>query len=194
MENMNYCKHFWLIKFRMLLVALVIIGALNWGATGYGYNFVDIISNKVDSLSGYSCHIDKVIYILVAVSGLLLALRRDTWLPFLGCAALPTGVVPLRTPDNSNIKVNVKVRPNSKVIYWAALGKDNHDQYVENAYNNYSNSGVVMSDSNGNAELIIAEGGSYHIHPFGRTIPRHIHYRVFGKHGGMIGPVKTIYY
>ena len=43
MENINYNKHFWLIKFRMLLVALVIIGALNWGATGYGYNFVDII-------------------------------------------------------------------------------------------------------------------------------------------------------
>jgi len=186
----SFNKYYWMTKLRMLLVCLVLIGALNWGTTAYGYNLVEIVSNKIDSKGTY--HFKKIIYILVTVSALLLAFRKDTWLPFLGPTVFPTGVVSLKTPENANIKVKIHVRPNSKVVYWAAYGKDSVKQKVYDAYKDFSNSGVVMSDSNGIAELSIVEGGAYQL-PL-RTIKRHIHYRVFCEIGGMIGPIKTIFY
>lgn len=190
MANMTYNTHFWMTKFRMLLLVLVIIGAYNWGAVAYGYNFVELLANKVSPSS--SKNICQIIYILVALSALALALRKDTWLPFLGCTAVPSSLLPLKSPpNNANIKVKVQVNPNSKVVYWAAYGKDS-EQDVSVAYKDFSNSGVVMSDSNGTAELSIVEGGGYHV-PF-RTISRHIHYRVFSSLGNMLGPVKTAHY
>lgn len=190
MENLTYNKLFWMTKFRMLLLILVIVGAYNWGAEAYGYNFVDLLATKVNPDG--SLHINKIIYILVALSALVLALRRDTWLPFLGCTAIPSSLLPLKSPpNNANITVKVQVRPKSKVVYWAAYGNDSN-QDVSVAYNDFSNSGVVMSDSDGNAILSIIEGGGYHV-PF-RTISRHIHYRVFSSLGNMLGPVRTVYY
>ena len=190
MEDMTYNNFFWMTKFRMLLLVLVIVGAYNWGSVAYGYNFVELLANNVSPSD--SKNICNIIYILVALSALALALRKDTWLPLLGCTAIPSALLPLKTPpDNANIKVKVQVKPNSKVVYWAAYGKE-AVQDVSVAYKDFSNSGVVMSDSNGTAELSIVEGGSYRV-PF-RTISRHIHYRVFSSLGNMLGPVKTVHY
>jgi uncharacterized membrane protein YuzA (DUF378 family) len=191
MHEMSYEKLFWMTRFRMLLLILVIIGAYNWAAVAFDYNFVELLSSKVNP-SG-SLHITKVIYIIVAVSAFLLAIRKDTWLPFLGWTVIPSSLVQLKSPpENADIKIKVNVKPNSKVMYWAAYGKGHSDQNVVDAYKDYSNSGVVMSDSNGVVELSIVEGGPYHVQY--KNLKRHIHYRVFGKLGGMLGPVKTIYY
>ena len=189
LHNISYEKLYWMTKFRMLLIVLVIIGAFNWGGYAFDYNLVDLLATKVNN---ESLHIDKIIYISIAISAFLLAIRKDTWLPFLGWTVMPSAMIPLKPPpNNANIKIQIKVSPNAKVIYWAAYGNDKN-QHVIDAYKDYSNSGVIMSDANGIAELSIMEGSGYRV-PY-RTIERHIHYRVFCTLPGMLGPVKTVKY
>lgn len=44
-------------------ITLVIVGALNWGLTALNYNLVEMVAGKDSSFS-------KIIYFLVAISGL----------------------------------------------------------------------------------------------------------------------------
>lgn len=191
-KNKMFKNIYWSTKLRMLLTLLVIVGALNWGATAFGYNLVELLSQQINSLHKTNYPIDKVIYIIVAISAIALAFRRTTWLPFLGKSILPEHLVPLNTPANSDMKVTIKTKPNVKVAYWAALPKGDSPDVIT-AYGDYSNSGVIMSDSNGNAELSILAGSGYTV-PSGRTLPRHVHYRVLEKSYGMMDSIKTINY
>ena len=49
---------------------LVIVGALNWGLTAFGYNLVDMIF-------GMGSMAAKVVYVLVALSALVLILNKS---------------------------------------------------------------------------------------------------------------------
>ena len=178
-------------KVRMVVTALVIIGAINWGATTLGYNLVEMLSKFINTSLKTDLPIDKAIYILVALCGISLAYKRTTWLPFLGKSILPGNLVTKQTPAKANKKIKVRVRPNAKVAYWAATGKDKNEQDVFDAYGDNSNSGVVMADDKGVAELPILEGAGYKV-PTGKRIPRHVHYRVIGN--SMMDRVRTVYY
>lgn len=192
METINnkiFKKYYWETKIQMLLTAIVIIGALNWGATAIGYNLVELLSNNVNILLKTNYPFDKIIYIIVAICAILLSYKRTTWLPFLGKSILPDSLVPLKIPEKTDMKVKIKTKPNVKIAYWAALPKgDNPD--VITAYGDFSNSGVVMSDSNGNVELPILAGSGYTV-PSGYKLDRHVHYRILGKPYGMMGRIKT---
>jgi len=188
-KNKTFKKYYWGTKIRMFLTAIVIIGALNWGTTAIGYNLVELLSNNLNGLLKTNYPFDKIIYIIVAICAILLASRRTTWLPFLGKSILPDSLVPLKIPEKTDMKVKIKTKPNVKIAYWAALPKgDNPD--VITAYGDFSNSGVVMSDSNGNVELPILAGSGYTV-PSGYKIDRHVHYRILGKPYGMMGRIKT---
>jgi len=187
--NMVYFK----TKFHMILMALVLVGALNWGTTALGYNLVEILSNQINRLIGSNVHLDKVIYIVVALAAISLSMKKTTWLPFLGYSAFPSKTfVPNKEPKKGGVTIEVKVRPNIRVAYWASLPK-NYTPLVEEAYGDFSNSGVVTSDGNGIAKLILQEGTSYII-PSGREINRHVHYRELDLPWGMMGDIKTKYY
>jgi uncharacterized membrane protein YuzA (DUF378 family) len=54
-----------------LYLTLTIVGALNWGTTAYGYNLVELVAGKDTAFS-------KVVYSLVALSGLLLIVSLFT--------------------------------------------------------------------------------------------------------------------
>lgn len=183
-------------KIRMVLLSLVFIGAINWGSTAVGYNFVELLSKTINTSLLTNYPFDKIIYIIVAFAAIWLASKKTTWLPFLGMSVIPSTLIPLKTPknttNNATKKINIKTKPNSKIAYWAALAKGNKT-YVVDAYSDYSNSGVVMSDSKGNATLEISEGTGYTV-PSGRIIPRHVHYRIIGLTDSMIGKVETIKY
>ena len=182
------------IKLHMLLLAVVFIGALNWGAVALGYNFVDELSLAINKLAKSNLPINKVIYGFVAVCAIILASKKTTWLPFLGMSVLPSPLVPLKTPIKTDIKVQIKTKPNSKIAYWAS--KPNNDSTIPNivnAYDDYSNSGVVLSNDKGYAELPLLAGTDYTI-PSGRHILRHVHYRIIGLKYGLMGKVKTIKY
>jgi uncharacterized membrane protein YuzA (DUF378 family) len=184
-------KFYLMTKIRMAITAVVIIGAINWGATALGYNLVEMLSKFINTSLKTDLPIDKAIYILVALCGIYLAFKRTTWLPFFGKSILPGNLVTKQTPVKANKKITIRVRPNSKVAYWAATGKDKNDQDVFDAYGNHLNSGVVIANDKGIAELPIIEGGGYKV-PTGKRISRHVHYRVIGN--SMMGRVRTIYY
>ena len=185
------CRKFY--SNHILLVTLVIIGSINWGAHALGYNFVDILSQELNKLFKSNIPINNIIYIIVAFAGLILASRQTTWLPFLGETVLPESLIPLKTIPTSDKTIQINTLPNVKIAYWTALNKGDHT-IVNQAYGNYENSGVVMSDSNGIAVLPIMTGTGYTL-PSGCILPRHIHYRVIGHYNNsMIGKVNTINY
>jgi uncharacterized membrane protein YuzA (DUF378 family) len=195
MDTQEYNRGYWKAKVHMICMALVLVGAINWGTTAFGYNLVDISSNWLNQTSGLILQADKFIYILVAISAIYLAIRRDTWLPFLGYSVLPDQLVSLKENKDANINVQVKVRPNSKVAYWASKPENKEDTIPEvlTAYGSFENSGVVMSDANGIAILPIKESTKYKV-PSGRVLERHVHYRVLGLPWGMVGRIQTVYY
>ena len=49
-------------KIHMVMIALVLIGAINWGTTTLGYNLVEIINDKVNALVGTNTNLNKIIY------------------------------------------------------------------------------------------------------------------------------------
>lgn len=179
-------------KLNMVLLAIVFIGALNWGATGLGYNLVQILSSNINSYFNINLPIDKIIYIGVAISAIWLASKQTTWLPFLGYSVMPGSVVPLSKPTGANKKINIKTKPNAKIVYWASKNSDEKADVVD-AYGNYSNAGVVMADAEGNAVAEIVEGAGYVV-PTGKSISRHIHFRIIGSSNGIMGKVMTANY
>ncbi len=182
------------IKIRIFLTSLVIIGSINWGAYALGYNFVDALSLELNRLFKTRLPFNNIIYIMVAIAALWLAIKRTTWLPFLGNSVLPESLVPLKELEKTDIIIPIKTLPNVKIAYWAALNKG-EETPVNLAYGNYENSGVIMSDNKGNAKLPIMTGTGY-ILPSGEILSRHVHYRIIGYPNleGMIGKVETVYY
>ncbi len=188
MYNKIYLK----TKLNMILLAIVFIGAINWGATALGYNFVELLSSNINKSLQVNYPIDKIIYVIVAFSALWLASKQTTWLPFLGVGIMPSSLVPLTKPTGANKKITIKTKPNTKIIYWSAYQKGEKTPVVD-AYSDYANSGAVMSDSNGNAVLEIVEGSGYTV-PSGQVIPKHVHFRTVGLPDGMMGKVETVKY
>jgi uncharacterized membrane protein YuzA (DUF378 family) len=177
------------IKLHIFYMSLVIIGAINWGAHAVGYNIVDILSKNINKLFKSNLPINKIIYLLVAFAGLLLASKRSTWLPFLGKSVLPGNLVQLKQNTNPDTSIQINTLPNVKIAYWAALNKGDNTP-VKTAYGNYENSGVVMSDANGIAILPIKIGTGYTL-PSGDILTRHFHYRIIDipNSKGMMGRI-----
>jgi uncharacterized membrane protein YuzA (DUF378 family) len=179
-------------KMRMVIMFILILGGLNYGGMALGHDFINTLSNNLNNLFKMNFSFNKIIYLLIAVCAIFLTIQRTTWLPFLGKTVLPDVLIPLKTPEKSDLVLTINTKPNTKIAYWSTLpNKDNND--VEDAYGDYSNSGVVMSDENGVAKLPILSGSSYKV-PSGKTIKKHLHYRELGQQYGMINGVKTLYY
>jgi uncharacterized membrane protein YuzA (DUF378 family) len=189
---MNNNSYYFKTKLNMILCGLVILGAFNWGTTAIGYNLVELLSKYINSLINNNIPFDKIIYMIVAASALCIAIKRDTWLPFLGKTVFPSQLIPLKTPKDTNRVIEVRTLPNSKIAYWAALPRGTNPDVVT-AYGDFSNSGVVMSDANGIAKFPIKEGSGYFV-PSGRKISRHVHYRVLGLPYGMADKLRTVKY
>lgn len=181
-------------KLHIFFMSLIIIGAINWGTHALGYNIIDVLSHKINKIFKSNIPINNIIYLIVAISGLWLASKRSTWLPFLDNTVFPNSLVPLVQPASSDTTVTIKTLPNVKIAYWAALNKSD-DTKVDIAYGNYENSGVVMSDADGNATLSIIAGTGYTL-PSGVILPRHIHYRIvdYPEYNGIMSKIETINY
>jgi hypothetical protein len=135
-----------------------------------------------------------VIAVVVGVAALWLGLRRDTYLPFLGYAALPPTLIKDRhAPANANVEAVLEVpdaADGTKVLYWGARPSKVIAPNPWRAYDDWSNAGVA--EVKGGAATIIFEcPGEYQVRMRG-SLERHVHYRVVSDKG-MIGPVKTTY-
>jgi uncharacterized membrane protein YuzA (DUF378 family) len=184
---------------RMVAIALVLIGGVNWLAVAFGYNLVEFINRFLSGVFRRKLSLDKVIYFIVGLCAIVLAFDRTLWLPFLGESVLPSVLIPLtsnKTSDKTSNTVKVQVTPNTKVAYWSANPVNESPSSslppVKDAYGKFENSGVVMSDANGVAILAFDKGTAYVV-PSGRQIDSHVHYRELSGEYGMIGPVQSVF-
>jgi uncharacterized membrane protein YuzA (DUF378 family) len=179
---------------RMIAIALIIVGGINWLLVAFGYNLVELLNRSLSRIFHKQLSVDKLIYVIVGVCAIVLAFDRTLWLPFLGESVMPSALIPVTANSTSAnaVKVQVKVSPNTKVAYWAAKPGDNPDTPVMDAYGKYDNSGVVMSDEKGDATIVVEKGTEYTV-PSGKQLKSHVHYRELSGEYGMIGPVKTVF-
>lgn len=172
----------------MVVMLLVIIGGVNWlvvGATGTDY---------IKFLIGR--RYAHYLYIVVGVAALILAFKRDVYLPFLGQAIIPPGALSLKTPQGANDTVTIKTRPGAKVIYWASEPNPHADSKVippwQDAYGDFENAGVVQADDQGVTLLRIRGPPQPYTVPMKGRIESHVHFRI-DEGNGMFGPVQIKY-
>jgi uncharacterized membrane protein YuzA (DUF378 family) len=165
---------------------LVIIGGIALGIYGLmGINLVKrILPNKTAQ---------KVLYVCIGLSALILMFDKNFYLPFLGKTVVPkTLLAKDRVPINSTLSIEITVKPHSRVIYWASDKKNGKDVPVQVAYGEFGNSGITTADANGKAHLILKRPESYVVKKgfFKRKLRPHIHYR-YSLEDGMLSEVHT---
>ena len=136
----------------------------------------------------------KLYALLVTVLALYLLLQRDLYLPFLGASAFPLGVVKSdMAPNGANVSYTLDFDAKDEgkhVIYWGSKPSQNVFPNPWDAYEDFSNAGVATIQ-NGKATVKFFCPSKYQV-PWGKTLDRHIHYRVCCEKG-MMSPVKTKY-
>jgi uncharacterized membrane protein YuzA (DUF378 family) len=182
------------INLYRLLFSLVIIGALNWGLVGvFDFDLVKSFGNLFGPNAGDM--ISRFIYIVVAMSALVLVVQRDSRLPFLGHTVMPQPMTDYK-PSGELITKTIKNLPkNAKVIYWAAQSSDKVVENPTEAYGDYSNQGVTTTDEKGVAIFQVRKPAAYNIpsyyNPFIGKLEPHIHYRYWTS-AGMASRIYTI--
>ena len=172
------------VYLHIVAVLVVMIGAFNWGVVAW------TSGHDLFSLLGAPAGIILPIYALVAVAGLYLALDRNTWLPFLGDAVFPASVVRATHPKDASTAVTLRnLQPGAPVVYWASEEAKPMTRHASVAYGDYSNAGVVYSNSRGQATALVKCPSRYTV-GWSKVLPRHIHYRIL-RSNGMMGEVNT---
>jgi uncharacterized membrane protein YuzA (DUF378 family) len=171
----------------MILVALVLVGSLNWLAIG----LADTNLLRMVLPLKYA----RWVYILVGLAAIPFLFQRDMYLPFLGEAVLPAGAMVLKTPQNANDQTTIRTRPGTKVVYWAAEPNPNQGKDLptpEVAYGEFENSGVVTADTTGHAILRFrGPPQAYKVPVHGRLEP-HVHFRL-EEENGFMSRVQTVF-
>ena len=184
------------VKIHMFFIGVILAAAINWGFTAFGLNLIESFHLFLNQILGLETYVDKVIYLLITVIAIIVGSKKGTWIPFLGENVFPSkAFIPSKAKDEYDISIIVKVKPSTRVAYWASLPNDNINEIpnVVSAYGDFSNSGVVVSDEKGDATLLINTSSSYKV-PSGEIIKRHVHYRELDQQFGFIGEIKTIFY
>lgn len=136
----------------------------------------------------------RIIFLAFAAAALMLVSERDYYLPFLGDCVFPNGLLANHvTPNGADTMITAVIQPHTKAVYWAA------EPCMENcevpvmawdAYQNYTNSGVAVSDENGVVKFMVRGPQAYNI-PFKEsTLQPHVHYRYL-KNNGMWSRIYT---
>jgi hypothetical protein len=176
------------IKIHMLAIILLIIGGLNFGFSLLNYNLVQ----KIAQFTHWS--VEPLISCLIFSSALYLMFNRNTYLPFLGEMAYPCDSLAKRVPDNANTTVNITVKPNSNIIYWASETSNGYLQDPNKAYDGYDNYGVIRSNNDGVAELKFRYPQEYVVPGmFGKKkLNKHVHYR-YCLGNGLLSEIVTVF-
>lgn len=170
---------------------LLIIGGIAWGI--YGSMGINLIKRVIPSEVG-----QKIVYICVGLSALVLMFNRNFYLPFLSKTVVPKSLLSKdRIPIDSTISIEVSVIPHSRVIYWAAE-KSKHGSKESKpigpvaAYGDFDNSGITTADANGKAHLVLKTPKPYVVKRglFKKKLRPHIHYR-YTLSNGMLSQVFT---
>uniref|UniRef100_A0A6C0F5Y0 Transmembrane protein n=1 Tax=viral metagenome TaxID=1070528 RepID=A0A6C0F5Y0_9ZZZZ len=170
-----------------IMRCIVVLGGIIHGLNAI-FN-VNIIAKLMGSIS------TRVIFMGIAIVTCMLAFDRDYYLPFLGDCVFPNGLLaPKVMPNDADTMVNVKIPPNTKVVYWAAEPcYDRCDVTVMawEAYKDYTNAGVATSDETGYVEFIVRGPQSYDVPYKDETLVPHVHYR-YVKSNGMFSRIYSV--
>ena len=166
----------------------MILGGLNWLLMGAaGVNVARLVLSR---------RVASVLYVIIGTCSLMLAFRRDVYLPFLGETVLPAGALATKTPQSANETVEITTHPGAKVIYWATEANVNADPKNvpgwDVAYGDFENSGVVVADDQGKAILRIRGPPQPYTVPMKGKLDAHVHFRV-EQPGGFFGRVQTYF-
>lgn len=134
----------------------------------------------------------KLFSLLVLVLALFLLFQRDTYLPFLGPAAFPVGLLKEdMVPKGANVEVKIPIeaKDGDRVLYWGAMPGNTVVATPWAAYGKYENSGIATV-KDGHVVLRFHCPTKYKV-PYGKTLDRHVHYRVCCEPTGMLGRVET---
>lgn len=128
--------------------------------------------------------------IAAAVAAIWLAIRKDSYLPFLGETFLPPSALLVASPDYADTSVVVAVDPRAaRVVYWAPNNQPGTTaSSPQEAYGKFENAGAAVV-VDGKATLRVRTPGSYKT-PVGKLMRPHVHYRII-KSDGFASDVKT---
>jgi uncharacterized membrane protein YuzA (DUF378 family) len=172
----------------MVGVVLLIIGGFNAGL------YVFTGQNLITSLFGRRSILTNALFLGMGITALMLAFCRDFYLPFLGETVAPCSVMNEQIPEHADMKVNVRVNPGAKVMYWATEPASSTDADIpdwKQAYGGFENAGIAIADAEGNAELAVRTPQAYTVPRKGKLNP-HVHYRECGD-DGMMKRVETAF-
>jgi hypothetical protein len=133
----------------------------------------------VACLSFFVSETKSVFNFLIGLIGLYSLYDSTFYLPFLDTTYFPDITSPF--PNTATERVEIQnLPPNTKVVYWAAKSNVNSNVLKTplDAYKSSENKGFVLSDSDGNATLLLDCPASYIVGKIGkRELPKHVHYR-----------------
>jgi hypothetical protein len=138
----------------------------------------------------------RIFAIFIIASAVILMMKKDTFLPFLGLAHLPnTLIADEKIPKGANLSYTIDMNEyedGTIIIYWAANKTDKIIEDPYEAYKNYNNVGVSKV-KNGRAEVRIFCPDRYKVKKvFNQLLERHFHYRIVYKDTGFLSPVMTV--
>ena len=138
----------------------------------------------------------RIFVIFIIAAAVILIIKKETFLPFLGLAHLPnTLIANEKIPNGANLSYTIDMNDYEEgtvVIYWAANKTNNIIEDPYEAYKNYNNVGVSKV-KNGKAEVRIFCPDKYKVKKvFNQLLERHFHYRIVFKDTGFLSPVMTI--
>jgi hypothetical protein len=162
------------VKLEMFLTFMILLGSLNYFFIAFRQNIFNVFGRW------------KIIVYVIIAFGALYKMKLQTFLPFLDRCAFPMDILSQTYPVDSNAElILTDLPPNKIVVYWAAeksaaqTGVEPKTEAPEGpreAYSDYSNSGIVKSNSKGEAKLHLRCPKQYQVGMF--KLPKHIHYRV----------------
>jgi hypothetical protein len=138
----------------------------------------------------------RIFAIFIIAAAVILMMKKDTFLPFLGLAHLPnTLIADEKIPKGANLSYSIDMNEyedGTIIIYWAANKTDKIIEDPYEAYKNYNNVGVSKV-KNGKAEVRIFCPDKYKVKKiFNQLLERHFHYRIVYKDTGFLSPVMTV--
>jgi hypothetical protein len=138
----------------------------------------------------------RIFVIFVIAAAVILIIKKETFLPFLGLAVLPSPLISNeKVPNGANLSYTIDMNnyeEGTVVIYWAANKTDAIIEDPYEAYKNYNNVGISKV-KNGKAEVRIFCPDRYKVKKvFNQLLERHFHYRIVFKETGFLSPVMTV--
>jgi hypothetical protein len=138
----------------------------------------------------------RIFVIFIIAAAVILIMKKETFLPFLGLAVLPSPIIANeKVPNGANLSYTIDMNnyeEGTVVIYWAANKTDAIIEDPSEAYKNYNNVGISKV-KNGKAEVRIFCPDRYKVKKvFNQLLERHFHYRIVFKETGFLSPVMTV--